>query len=242
MGFGGPKMPIICFSGFKGSGKDTCANFLIEKHNAVRVALADPLKDSVSEEYGVDRSSLDDPKRKESPILSLPVDPKDGFSEMIARFMIGEFRTASGQKYQVKGTLDVYSRFNGVLVTPDETLYHTPRSLAILKGSVNRSVMSNYWTQKTFEKAENLLKETPNKLVVVTDVRYRSELAQFKERFGDQVTFVRVNRHEESTSTDPSEMDLADARFDFYIENTSTLENAYAQMECVLNNIKNEQT
>lgn len=227
---------ILCFSGFKGSGKDACANYLIEKHNAVRVALADPLKDSVAQEYGIDRASLDDPSRKESPILSLPVDPKDGFGETITQFMIGEFRNKQGQKYEQKGLLQIFSRFNGVLVTPEEQLYWTPRALAILKGSVNRSVDSNYWTNKAFDKIDAQLKE--NRLVVVTDVRYRSELVQFKERFGDQVVFVRVNRVKESTSNDPSERDLDTAKFDFYVDNADHLNFTYAQLENILTQLK----
>src|SRR5665213_2295924 len=90
---------IICLSGFKQSGKDTCADYLIKNHKAIRVALADPLKDMVAEEYGIDRASLDDPNRKESPILTMPVEPKDGFSRMIAEFMVKEFRTAGGLQY-----------------------------------------------------------------------------------------------------------------------------------------------
>ena len=104
---------VICFGGFKGSGKDSLANYLIEKHNAVRVALADPLKDTVSDMFGIDRISLDDPKRKESPILTMPVDPKDDFSKMIAKFMFKEFRTADGTQPDDFGFSD--GKFVGII-------------------------------------------------------------------------------------------------------------------------------
>jgi hypothetical protein len=226
---------IVCLSGFKYSGKDSLASYLIEKYGAKRVSLADPLKDSVAQEFGIDRASLDDPERKEQPILHMPVTPKDGFSENISQFMIGEFRTADGQKYQQKGLLQIFSRFNGVLVTPEEQLYWTPRALAILKGSTNRSVTSNYWTNKAFEAID--LAKKDGKIVVVSDVRYKSEVAQFKERFGRQAVFVRINRHKESPSQDPSERDLDGHEFDFYVDNTGTLEQTYAQMESILESV-----
>ena len=225
-------MPIICFSGWKGSGKDALAGYFVEKFGAVRVALADPLKDSVASEFKIDRTSLDDPKRKESPLLDMTVNPKDGFSRMIAKFMAKEFADANGNKpdkgeIQENEFVAYFHDRNGFY--DERQVYWTPRALAILKGSVNRSVTSNYWTQKTFDKAESYLKEDPSKLIVVTDVRYKSELAQFKERFGDQVTFVRVNRFKESPSSDPSERDLDDGKFDHYVDNTGTLERLYEQ-------------
>ena len=234
---------IICFSGWKGSGKDECAKYLIERHNAIRVALADPLKDSVAQEFGINRASLDDPKRKESPLLNLPVDPKDKYSKMIAKFLVKEFRNKNGAQahefdeetnegivHVVKLGDGLGNRANIIEETKDR-LYWTPRALAILKGSTNRSVASNYWTGQAFGVMEAELKEDPNRVITVTDVRYKSELAQFKERFGDNVVFVRVNRFKESPSSDPSERDLDDGKFDFYLDNTGTLENLHGQIE-----------
>lgn len=222
---------VICFGGFKGSGKDAMAAYLVKKHSAKRVALADPLKDSVSEEFGIARGLLDDPKLKESPILTMPVDPKDDFSKMIAKFMFKEFRTADNEQpdeftFRDGKMLGVINYLTGWDFKP---LFQTPRSLAILKGSTNRSVTSDYWTNKAFQNIDHYLNDYP--IVVVTDLRYRSELAQFKERYKDQVVFIRINRHKESLSQDPSEMDLVGAQFDFHIDNTGTLENSYAQLE-----------
>jgi hypothetical protein len=236
---------IICFSGYKGNGKDSMADHLIKEHGAIRVALADPLKDSVAEEFGIDRGSLDDPKRKESPILSLPVDPKDAYSKMIANFLVKEFRTADGEVPFSMRTDEGGNR--GIIATEKaqpsgalhkfETVYWTPRALAILKGSSNRSVTSNYWTARAFGVMEGELNEDPNRLIVVTDVRYRSELTQFKEKFGDNVAFVRVERFKDSPSTDPSERDLDEHKFDYYVNNTGTLEEAYDQVEKILTKI-----
>jgi hypothetical protein len=117
------------------------------------------------------------------------------------------------------------------------TLYHTPRSLAILKGSTNRVVSTNYWVERSFAKIGAILGPHPDRMVVVTDLRYRSELQQFKERFGDQVVSIRINRFKDSPSTDASERDMDDQKFDYVINNTGTLEEAYAQMERILDRI-----
>lgn len=230
---------IVCLSGYKQSGKDMLAAYLIEKHGAKRVGLADPLKDMVAEEYGIDRASLDDPKTKESPLLNLPVDPKDGFTKMMAEFMVKEFRSEGGDQPNAGFEFTPSGKFLGrFLHTGGSTyatapLFHTPRSLAIFKGSGNRFVRSDYWTNKALDKIEDL-HDNKKEMVVVSDVRYKSELAQFSERLGDSVVFVRINRHKESPSSDPSERDLDDTKFDFYVENTTTKESAYGQLEAIL--------
>jgi len=216
---------------------------LIQKHNAVRVALADTLKDQVSEEYGIDRTSLDDPERKEKPLLNMPVDPKDGYTKMVTEFMLKEFRNKHGLQpdslfWSDHGFTGVFKNrgFDGEPsnMTLYDVVYWTPRALAILKGSTNRAVASDFWVQKTFDKAEKALSLNPDRIVVVTDVRYKSELAQFKEKFGDQVVFVRINRHKESPSADPSERDLDNSEFDFYVDNTGGIPYLQGQIEGIL--------
>jgi hypothetical protein len=233
---------LICLSGWKNSGKDTVANYLIEEHNAVRVAFADPLKDMVAQEFDIPRSYLDDPKFKESPLSEKPVLIKDDFVRNVAKFMFKEFRTAYGEKPDDFTITD--GVMYGIVNLPGEgykyeakPLFHTPRSLAILKGSTNRVADPNYWTNKAF----SIIKKNADKgkLVVVTDLRYKSEMVQLKGRFGKEVVFVRINRHKESPSNDPSERDLDGIQFDYNIDNCDTLENTYKQMEFILKYVQN---
>lgn len=222
-------MKVLAISGWKGSGKDTLAAYLIEKRGAVRVSFADPLKDMVAEEYGIDRTSLDDPNQKERPILTLPVDPKDAYSRMISEFLFKEFRTVKNK--QVVGFTYENELFKGTTGQPFEhpSLFWTPRALAILKGSTNRAVRSDYWVQRAIGKIR--ASET---LVVISDLRYKSELKQLKDAFGDELSTVRVERFDTSPSSDPSERDLDDASFDYRINNRSTRENAFEQLEFFL--------
>ena len=190
---------IVSLSAWKKSGKDHAAELLIKNLGFKRLAFADVLKDMVAEQYGIDRKSLDDQNLKEKAILSLPVDPKDKFSEMVTNFMSREF--AKGE---------------------DGRLYWTPRALAILEGSVKRSVNSTYWVSRALSKMQK------GDRAVIADMRYRSEAAQIKEfadKSGIKSLVVRINRFDESPSTDPSERDMDNyGSFDHIIENKGTIE------------------
>ena len=236
-------MPIIALSAWKNSGKDTVANYLIEKNKAIRIAFADVLKDLVAEQFNIDRSSLDDPKRKEAPLLHMPVDPKDAYSKMIAGFLVKEFRNKDGLQpdrhyWSDHGFTGVFNNigFDGKksLMTLYDVVYWTPRALAILLGSTMRSARSDFWVSKAMGIMEAELKEDPTRLIVVSDLRYKSEMAQLSENFGDEVVFVRIERFKESPSADPSELDLNDVKFEYYVNNIGTLEEMYSQVEQIL--------
>jgi hypothetical protein len=192
-------MIVVALSGWKGSGKDTVAKFLVEKHGYKRVAFADVLKDMVAETYGLPRHYMDDPQHKESPILDMPVDPKDKFSEMIAGFMHKEFALVDGKPYW------------------------SPRALCILEGSVKRSADSNYWVSKAVSQMNN-----PRGKYVITDMRYRSELDKLKDitkkdDVKNQLITIRIKRFESSPSSDPSERDLDDTEMMFTLDNRDTI-------------------
>lgn len=242
---------IICLSGYKFSGKDTVAQYLIDNYRAIRVALADPLKDSVAEEFGIDRAWLDDPKFKEKPLLDMPVDPKDAFTKMIAEFMVKEFVREDGTKpdkpfYQGGKFYGGFTKTSGksgkngtfsMSVTEGHKLYWTSRALAILKGSTNRAARSNYWTEKALESIQSKL-DSGFKYIVVSDVRYRSEMEQIKAKFPSEVITIRINRNKDSPSDDPSERDLDNYQFDRYIDNTGSLSATYRQVEDILEILK----
>lgn len=189
---------IVGLSAWKKSGKDHAAELLIKNFGFKRLAFADVLKDMVAEQYGIDRKSLDDQNLKEKAISFLPVEPKDNFSKMVTDFMVREF--AKGE---------------------DGKLYWTPRALAILEGSVKRSVNSTYWVSRALSK----MKEGDK--VVIADLRYRSEASQIRE-FADnneiKSLLVRINRFEDTLSTDPSERDMDNFDgFDSVVENKGTI-------------------
>lgn len=227
-------MKVLAISAWKRSGKDTLFDRLVGA-GAVRVSFADPLKDRVSEEYGIRRADLDEQDKKEQPILHLPVDPQDGFTRTIARLLIREFRTADGEVKQLfdEATRSGYNMGD----TEFKKLYWTPRALAIFKGSGNRAVASNYWVQQAIQKIQDAFKRQTD-LVVIPDLRYKSEMIQLREAFGDNMVTIRINRFDESPSTDPSERDLDDGKFDITLENKGTLEEFYAKVDTLVDIVK----
>lgn len=217
-------MKVIAISGYKRSGKDTSAEILVKDHNFIRVAFADILKDMVAKEYGIPREHCDDPKFKEAPIVHLPVTPKDEFSLMLCKFMVKEFRDINGHM-AAEPYVDPSGAFLGVMGRHLAQLYWTPRALCILKGSTNRAVTSQFWTEQAINKINNnihLSTQLPTGFVI-SDLRYRSEVEQLRQAFGKDLITVRINRAE-STSLDPSERDLDEHKFDYVIDNYGTLE------------------
>jgi hypothetical protein len=220
---------IIALSAFKQSGKDTTADYLVQNHGFARVSFADPLKDKVAVQFSIPRADLDNPDKKESPVLTLPVNPQDDYSRMISKFMVKEFRSRDGKVSQV-----FFDKTNQGIVlnsieTPQyETLYWTPRALAILLGSTFRSVDSSYWVKQAIEKAKGI------ENVVISDLRYKSEMAQLREAFKNDLSTIRINRFDASPSADPSELDLLGYEHDFVVENKGTKEELFAKVDDVL--------
>jgi hypothetical protein len=110
---------LICLSGWKGSGKDTTAMYLSEKFGYQPLSFAARLKDEVASAYGVPREYLDNPTKKEMPLVTYPVITTDAFSEALHLRLAAEL--SSG--------------------------YWTPRALCIAVGSLNRSIDPNHWVR-----------------------------------------------------------------------------------------------
>lgn len=236
-------MKVVAISGWKRSGKDTAAAYLVS-NGFTRAAFADALKDMVAAEYGINRSHCDDPEFKEAPIMTMPVIPKDAFTLAIANLLFKEFRTAGGHP-AMEPYIDPSGAFLGVMGRDVAQLYWTPRALCILKGSVNRAVDSAFWVGRTIHNIEDQMHPTPQRnpdigdTFVISDLRYRSEVEQLRQAFGKDLVTVRINRFQDVNSTDPSERDLDGYKFDLTIENVGTLDELYYHLDMqVLNDKK----
>jgi len=230
-------MKVIAISGYKRSGKDTSAEILVKDHNFMRVAFADILKDMVAKEYGIPREHCDDPKFKEAPIVHLPVTPKDEFSLMLCKFMVREFRDINGHM-PIEAYIDPSGAFLGIMGRHAAQLYWTPRALCILKGSTNRAVTSQFWTEQVINKITKVMNsDSPGNVChgfVISDLRYRSEVEQLRLAFGKDLITVRVNRSV-NASLDPSEIDLDNHKFDVVIDNTGTIEDLKLKLKELIN-------
>lgn len=205
---------IIAISGYKQSGKDLAASVMIDYFGFQRYAFADRLKDSVAKEFGILRNMLDDQYYKERALLDYPVNPTDDFSLNICRFMKNEFVTKDSTRV---GSLPISEYLEPWRVEP---LYWTPRALLILKGSVCRAVDPNYWVGRTLDDIGE-----SHRNIVITDLRYKSEVVKLKEAFAQNCIIVRINRFDTSLSRDPSEIDLDNyPGFDYIIDNKGSKE------------------
>jgi len=234
------KLTVFALSGYKQSGKDTCAEYLVGNHGFTRYSFADALKDLVSEQYDIPREWCDDPKYKEHFLTNYPVNPKDKFSETIARFMFREFRAVDG--YNTYKDYDDY-----INKTQSQSLYWplywTPRAVLIAEGSLKRSINSNYWVMKVINQIVNPFFGNQNLEIkaVITDLRYRSELELLKSFFGPEfkinknnsLTTIRINRFDQVNSTDPSERDLDGEKFTVTLDNKGKIEDLYKKLDSI---------
>ena len=220
-------MKVIALSGWKGSGKDALAEYLVKEHGYIRVAFADALKRQVAVDHKLPIDFFHNPKLKESPLLDYPVQPYDTLGHMIAKIHYREFRTKDGHP-----PMDFYEdpsgAFLGVMGRHCEPLYWTPRAMLIVEGNTKRAINKDYWIQKTIDK---MFGETK---IVISDVRFQEEAAALTQSCGKYLQLVRINRDEVSESQDISENDLNNYKFHVIIENKGTLEELYEKAEKLL--------
>ena len=220
-------MTIFLLSGYKGSGKDTAAEYLIQSRGFERRAFADSLKDDVAKFLGISRAHMDDPYFKEKAILEAPVRAYDPYSKMNNNFLVKEFRTADGSQAidfeWVNNTL--YSIECDGTYVERKKLHWTPRSACIFIGSVGRAFNSDHWVDRA-------LPLTTNGNICVSDFRYKSEYERVIEMFEEyNVRTVRIDRFDTINSTDSSERNLDDFEFDIRIENKGSLEEFYNKLK-----------
>lgn len=196
---------VIAISGWKRSGKDSIAEYLLKRPGVKRFGFADTLKDMVATMFNVPRSYCDDARFKEWPLAEYPVETKDNFTKVIHELLKGEFKDYKN------------------------TDYWTPRALCILIGSICRSVNSNYWVNQV---SCQIKMDKENNLFVIADLRYKSEVEELRKQFGKDLVAVRVNRFTSNPSTDASETDLDNySKFDYNVDNTGSLEDLYKQVD-----------
>jgi hypothetical protein len=213
-------MKIIAISGWKKSGKDTAANYIIKKHFANKVSLADPLKELTAKQYNLPILYMYSQDLKEKPLLNMPVITTDKFTEAIHSLLKSEL--GSG--------------------------YWTPRALLILEGSIKRSVNSSYWLEQIVNKiksnevymaaADDIYGTKTKELVyVVPDLRYVNEAEELRKAFGKDLITIRINRFDSIDTEDPSERDLDNYKFDYVIENKDSEEEFITKIEILLKEI-----
>lgn len=201
---------LIMLSGYRGSGKDTIADYLVREHNFVKFTIAKTMKKSAAKEYKIPLYYFYNQELKEKPLMDLPVETTDKFTRTIHKLLFKELPMVNCVKYW------------------------SPRALAILEGSVKRSVDSNHWVKKVMKEMEGDGVYYKPELCTISDLRYCSEVEAFKEKYGKNLITVRINRFDTIDTEEASERDLDNYKFDYVVENKGTLEDLYKKIDELL--------
>ena len=92
-----------------------------------------------------------------------------------------------------------------------------------------------YWVKKLDSSLYEQFQKNPDCIALITDVRFVDE-AEYLRKCG--AVIVRVNRPTTSVDEHSSETDLDSYKFDFVIDNSSTLNNLAADVRRLLHNLK----
>lgn len=114
---------VLALSGWRFSGKDTTADFLVQEFGFTKLSFAARLKDMVARDYRIPREWMDDPLKKEVPLEQYPVIATDASSAAMQQNLHVELNSG----------------------------YWTPRALCIHEGTAKRAVHSNYWVRQVAE-------------------------------------------------------------------------------------------
>lgn len=211
-------MFILAISGWKRSGKDMIAEYLVKNYGFKRISFADPLKIMAAEEYDIPLNYMYEDEFKEIALPKYPVESTDPFLKNLHDHMVGEFRTITGEIPDLLLSLNGKTRGrikdeHGFQVW--SPVYWTPRAIAIFKGSGNRAINKEYWTDKLIKE----IKTSGHDKIVISDLRFKTEVQKLSAQFGDDISFIRVNRWSDVSSNDSSERDLDSYDFDAFINN-----------------------
>ena len=107
---------IIGLSGFRGSGKDTVAAYLVKEHEFERRAFADPLKRSVAALFNIPFSDID--KMKNDPKCDVSLNPLVAmtFREFLQRYGTEAHRDVFGEDFWLEYTLPANGHYSGNLI------------------------------------------------------------------------------------------------------------------------------
>lgn len=240
------KKLIVGLSGLAGSGKDFVANLLVEKHDFVKIALADPLKRICQEVFDFSDEQLWGPseERNKPDKRYFTGKTKDAIVDYEdARFLLS--------LENVIGKNDCSEPSHEEIVEACK-VYLTPRfALQSLGTEWGRNCYPEVWTSYTMRVANKLLsgqgwrysaKRGVCQLgvfdesdigpefdgVVISDVRFRNELEAVKNQGGK---VVRIKREKPTTlsgsaskhSSEQEQKEILDSEFDYVLQNQEDL-------------------
>ncbi len=204
--------------GFKGSGKDTAADYLVSKYGYAKVSLADPIKRVCHEIFAFPKDHLWGPSElRERPDERYPfsgLDPVDGMP-------LDKVALDTSRFWQRGSDGEFFPQF----ISPRLAL----QSLGTEWG---RRICPNIWVAACL----NYIRQTGDDRHAIPDVRFVNELTSIQGAGGVVIRLLRGER----TSTHPSELELEGIpleSFDFVIDNNSSKEHLFLCLDQVMEEI-----
>lgn len=177
------KIKVIGFIGLKGSGKDTCAQYLVDQKNFKRAAFADKLYNEVAEAFGVTVEFLGNRDTKETPLKELTIaNCKDTqFGAIIQELKNKELDIQRQERQAAIAS----GRPVTAVVIPEKfgaTDWLSPRQIMQFWGTdyKRKYVKDSYWLDVVKDEISNNPRD-----YVITDVRFNNE-ANFIEELDNQ--------------------------------------------------------
>lgn len=116
-----------------------------------------------------------------------------------------------------------------------------PGLLQLIGTGLREHYGNNIWIDRTMEKIKSEEAAT-DKNIIVTDMRFQNELETLKENGFTTIKIMRENRPIDRDPNHISEIALANAKFDYTINNNSSLEDFIKEIDNVVNDIRKEKS
>jgi len=187
---GGFNMKIVAFVGPKGSGKDTCADILINNKKAIsKLSFAGPLKEICCKVFGLTQDQVNLPELKDKE-LDNPVVLNKRNLRLLKSELI---------KYvsEVQQGVYIYNIDRITISDFEGRVYKTPREVLQQIGAefIRAKVHPHWHILAAF--GDNVLKRLDKEgTYCVTDVRFENELEFLRDKFKDNLKSFYINRQE----------------------------------------------
>lgn len=204
-------------------GKDTIANYLVEKYSFKKIAFADILKDEVSD------PSVPVLFYYKTTGLLVMTDKYGG------RFEIGRNAGFSNIYDKFVSYLEKNNDYDSINVIIKNGVVNKDRQLYQLWGDYRRTVFGkDYFVDKVISVIDNSDDD-----YVISDVRFLNE-ANAIRKMGGVLLKVYGRLVNEAHTDHISENELNDFRFDYEISNDTTFDDLYYNVDLVMRDILSE--
>ena len=164
----------IAFTGFKGSGKTTASEYLINRHNFKRISFAQPLKDICRDVFGVIKH--EEPYKKP---INLN-DPDKLFTELY-QYISNNYNL----RYNLRDFFNLYNTFLDIYkehILPyhknENVIEHSRKILQKFGTEFFRTLDKNIWVKLA---EQNINQYKPDSRLVIDDLRFKNELDILKK-------------------------------------------------------------